>query len=37
MPTRSATRKTWNAHLTGDPDAFDRALDEWTTYFDELA
>jgi methylase of polypeptide subunit release factors len=28
--------KTWNAHLTGDPDAFSRALDEWTTYFDEL-
>lgn len=28
--------KTWNAHLTGDPNAFRRALDEWTAYFDEL-
>jgi methylase of polypeptide subunit release factors len=28
--------KTWNSHLAGDPDAFRRALDEWTAYFDEL-
>jgi len=26
----------WNSHLTVDPDAFDRALDEWTAYFEEL-
>jgi len=25
---------TWNSHLEGD--AFEEALDEWTTYFDEL-
>jgi hypothetical protein len=28
--------KTWNSHLSGDEDAFARALDEWTAYFDEL-
>jgi methylase of polypeptide subunit release factors len=27
---------TWNSHLVGDPEAFARALDEWTAYFDEL-
>src|SRR4051794_8530384 len=28
--------KTWNSHLSGDEEAFARALDEWTAYFDEL-
>ena len=28
--------KTWNSHLSGDEDAYARALDEWTAYFDEL-
>ena len=27
---------TWNSHLTGDSEAFGRALDEWTAYFDDL-
>lgn len=26
----------WNTHLEGDPEAFGRALDEWTAYFEEL-
>jgi methylase of polypeptide subunit release factors len=26
----------WNAHLTGDPEAFGEALDKWTTYLREL-
>jgi len=26
----------WNSHLEHDPDAFARALDEWTAYFDGL-
>jgi methylase of polypeptide subunit release factors len=27
---------TWNTHLTDDPDALARTLDEWTAYFDAL-
>ncbi|MFL5951129.1 MAG: PqqD family peptide modification chaperone [Gaiellaceae bacterium] len=27
---------TWNTHLTEDPEAFARALDEWTAYLEEL-
>jgi methylase of polypeptide subunit release factors len=27
---------TWNTHLTGDPEAFSRALDEWTSYLEGL-
>jgi methylase of polypeptide subunit release factors len=26
----------WNSHLEGEPDAFSRALDEWTAYFKGL-
>jgi len=26
----------WNSHLEGDPEAFGRAIDEWTEYFEEL-
>ena len=26
----------WNSHLAGDPVAFERAVDEWTTYLREL-
>src|SRR6266511_3167210 len=26
----------WNSHLERDPEAFGRALDEWTEYFEEL-
>src|SRR6266540_3581578 len=26
----------WNSQLTGDPEAFGRALDEWAAYFEEL-
>jgi methylase of polypeptide subunit release factors len=26
----------WNSHLEGDPEAFGRALDEWTQYFEGL-
>jgi methylase of polypeptide subunit release factors len=26
----------WNSHLEGEPDAFGRALDEWTAYFEGL-
>ena len=26
----------WLEHLSGDPDAYDAAIDEWTRYFDEL-
>jgi methylase of polypeptide subunit release factors len=26
----------WNSHLESDPEAFGRALDEWTAYFEEL-
>jgi methylase of polypeptide subunit release factors len=26
----------WNSHLESDPEAFGRALDEWTKYFEEL-
>jgi methylase of polypeptide subunit release factors len=26
----------WNSHLEGDPEAFGRALDEWTNYFEGL-
>jgi len=28
--------KTWNSHLSDDEEAFARALDDWTAYFDEL-
>jgi methylase of polypeptide subunit release factors len=26
----------WNSHLTGDPEAFAKAVDEWKSYLDEL-
>jgi len=26
----------WNSHLAGDPEAFGRALDDWTAYFEGL-
>jgi methylase of polypeptide subunit release factors len=33
-PLRHASE--WNSHLESDPEAFGRALDEWTAYFEEL-